>query len=60
MLANGATIDGVRYRASFAGWTGKIEADGRVSVRVDPIESGVQAQGFIDCAEQPRLRAVEA
>lgn len=28
-----ATLDGIHYRVSLDGWTGKIEGDGRISVR---------------------------
>lgn len=57
VVANGCTLDGIRYRASFKGWDGEVGEDGRVVVRLDPVE-GIQAQDFIDCSGSPRLEAV--
>lgn len=36
VLARGwGRVDGVRWRVSLEGWTGKVENDGRVTVRCD-------------------------
>lgn len=44
VIANGCTLDGVEYRASFDGWDGRVQPDGRVTVRIDPIEAPVLAR----------------
>lgn len=38
VLANGCTIDGRPHRASLEGQDGRVEADGRVAVRIAPVE----------------------
>lgn len=56
VVANGATLDGVTYEASFDGWDGTIQADGRVTVRLNPVQ--IEARVFTDAAGAPVLKAV--
>jgi hypothetical protein len=56
VVANGCTLDGIPYTASFGGWDGITQPDGRVVVRVDPVVEEVRA--FSDAAGSPSLRAV--
>lgn len=44
VIANGCTLDGVTYRASFDGWDGRVQPDGRVTVRIDPVEAPAGAE----------------
>lgn len=46
VIANGATLDGIRYRCSFDGWDGTVDQDGRITVRCDPLEE--YAIAYID------------
>ena len=48
VLANGCTLDGIRYSASFEGWDGIVQRDGRVTVRITPLE--LAPAEFIDAA----------
>lgn len=56
VLANGAVVDGIAYTASFRGWDGITEEDGRVTVRLDPVEAEVRS--FVDAAGVTALRVV--
>jgi hypothetical protein len=56
VLANGATLDGITYTASFEGWDGIVEADGRVTVRLNPVAAEVRS--FTDAAGAVALRVV--
>lgn len=47
VLANGAELDGRRFVASFEGWDGRVRPDGRVVLRLDPVEREL---GFVDAA----------
>lgn len=58
VVANGARIDGIDYTATFAGWDGILQPDGRVTVRLDPIEAETRA--FIDASGRPDLKVAEA
>lgn len=53
VIANGATLDGVRYRCSFNGWGGTVDLDGRVTVRCDPVE--LAEIEFVDCSKTTEL-----
>lgn len=55
VLANGATLDGVTYTASFAGWDGMVQPDGRVTVRLNPVAEGCVP---VSAAGSATLRAV--
>lgn len=57
VVANGATIDGVDYECSFTGWGGTVDSDGRVSVRMDPVE--LEARTYVDVTGRPELRVME-
>lgn len=56
VVAHGCTLDGISYTASFQGWDGITQPDGRVTVRIDPVVEEVRA--FSDAAGAPVLRAV--
>lgn len=49
VIANGATLDGHRYRCSFDGWDGTVGPDGRVVVRCDPEEID-EHYAFVDAS----------
>ena len=54
VVANGATIDGISYEASFDGWGGEVQTDGRVVVRLNPVE--LEARDYVDVTGRPNLR----
>lgn len=56
VVANGAVLDGVTYEASFDGWDGAIQVDGRVVVRLNPVQA--EARIFTDAAGAAVLKAV--
>lgn len=57
VVANGATIDGINYTATFAGWDGILQPDGRVTVRLDPVE--LEARTYTDVTGRPVLKVAE-
>ena len=56
VIANGAKLDGISYTATFDGWDGAVETDGRVTVRLNPVE--LEVRTFTDAAGSSTLRAV--
>lgn len=57
VVANGCTLDGIVYDASFDGWGGEVQSDGRVTVRLNPQEA--EGRVWSDATGHATLKLVE-
>jgi len=57
VVANGCTLDGIAYTATFTGWDGITQPDGRVTVRLEPML--LESRDYVSVTGRPDLKVAE-